>query len=405
MALNGAVSSSPELLLASAARAVRTAADFEGLVRPLLDALQAASGYESTYFTLIHWDDDEQEVKYVLNRGDLDLPEGLRVEWSDTLCRRALMGGPPVVEDAGVTYPDSEAARALGLKGYASAPVTMADGTTVGTLCGASTAVVADDPATRDLFAMFSLLIGQALAREQLLAHERERTHEAEERLRNRLESVAAAEHMLKTPLTVLSGWAKMFSRKGDALSDEQRAEGYQAIERSAATMRELVDRLLASTRDDFRLSENLHLQVIDVAPVLRRLVTAHQAHAAEQTWSSQIDTALIGRIDVASFEQLVSHVLDNAIKYAGPGAQVDIAASTDESGALTVTVADTGPGMPADLELFQPFSRSKAGERADSVGIGLHVVKALATAHGATVEYRGVEPHGTAVEFVFPGP
>lgn len=399
------MTSSPELLIASAASAVRNASDFESLVRPLLEALQAATGYQSTYFTLINWDDDEQEVKYVVNRGELDLPEGLRVEWGDTLCRRALLGGPPVVEDAGVTYPDSNAARELGLKGYASAPVTMADGTTVGTLCGASTAVVPDDPANRDLFAMFSVLISQALAREALLVRERTRSTEAEDRLRHRLESVAAAEHMLKTPLTVLSGWATMFSLKGDGLSTEQRAEGYEAIARSATTLRELVDRLLASTRDDFRLSEDLHMQVIDVAPMLRRLLAAHQQQAVGQIWSSQIDPTLIGRVDVACFEQVISHVMDNAIKYAGDGARVNLTASTDESGALTVTVTDTGPGMPADLELFQPFARSKQGERADSVGIGLHVVKSLSEAHGATVVYRGSEPHGTTVEFTFPGP
>jgi len=399
------VPTTSESLFAEAANAVRSAEDFESLVRPLLEALQAASGYESTYFTLIHWDEDRQEIKYSLNTGDLELPEGLQVEWGDTLCRRALLGGPPVVEDAGVTYADSGAARDLGIKGYASVPVTLAGGETVGTLCGASTARVADLPANRDLFAMFSVLIGQAYGREQALVAERSRTQAAEDRLRNRLESVAAAEHMLKTPLTVLQGWAKMFSRKGDSLTPAQRAEGIDAIGRSADSMRDLLDRLLAATRDDFRLGDNLHLQVLDIAPLLHRTTTAHDAAATKQTWTSDIAEGLFARIDVATFEQLVGHLMDNAIKYGGPGATVHVAARYAEDGSPQVTVADTGPGMPPDLELFKPFATTTANDRPDSVGIGLSVVKALADAHAASVTFTPNQPHGTVATVTLPKP
>jgi signal transduction histidine kinase len=392
-----------ESVFSEAASAVRNADDFEGLVRPLLEALQVASGYESTYFSLIDWDADRQEIKYSLNTGVLDLPEGLRVEWSDTLCRRALTGGPPVVEDASHTYADSDAARELGIKGYASVPVTLSDGETVGTLCGASTARVADNAGNRDLFAMFSVLIGQAYARERELDEERARAHAAEERLRNRLESVAAAEHMLKTPLTVLQGWARMFSRKGDELTAKQRAEGIEAIGRSADSMRELVDQLLASTRDDFRLGDDLHLQMVDIAPLLVQLTTAHSSAAAEQVWTSDITEGVFARVDVATFEQLISHLMDNAIKYGGPGATVHVIGHYANDGSPQVVVADTGPGMPEDLELFKPFARSTAPDRADSVGIGLSVVKALADAHSATVTLGRNEPHGAVATVTFP--
>jgi signal transduction histidine kinase len=65
--------------------------------------------------------------------------------------------------------------------------------------------------------------------------------------------------------------------------------------------------------------------------------------------------------------------------------------------------IADTGPGMPEDLELFQPFARSEGAERSDSSGIGLHVVKTLADAHHASIDYSANSPHGTIVTVRFP--
>jgi signal transduction histidine kinase len=389
--------------LGLAARHVDGSVEFDELVRPILDALQRASGYESTYLTLIHWDEDRQEILLSQNIGDLRIEEGLTVEWSDTLCRRALTGGPSIVEDAGITYPDSGAARDLGIAGYASVPVQTADGETVGTLCGASTRRVVIDQATQDLFTAFSVLIGAAMSRERELIAQRVRTSFAEDRLRTRLESIAAAEHMLKTPLTALQGWATVLERKGEALTVEQRQRGLQAIGQSVTTLRTLVDRLLAATKDDYRLDSGLHLRVFDLHHALQQIVTAHEAAARGQTWTSTIPEGLFARVDPAGFEQLVSHLLDNAIKYGGPQARVEVTAAIDADGAVTLVIADTGPGMPEDLELFQPFAQSADSERSDSSGIGLHVVKTLADAHHATIDYSANSPHGTVVTVRFP--
>lgn len=386
-----------------AARGIGGEVEFEELVRPILDALQRASGYDSTYLTLIHWDDDCQEILLSQNSGELRIEEGLTVEWSDTLCRRALIGGPSIVEDAGVTYPDSAAARELGIAGYASVPVQTSDGETVGTLCGASTRRVVIDQATQDLFTAFSVLIASAMSRERELVAQRARTSSAEDRLRTRLASIAAAEHMLKTPLTALQGWATMLERKGEELSVEQRQRGAQAIAQSVTTLRTLVDRLLAATRDDYRHDSGVHLRVFDLNPMLKQVTTAHEGAANGQAWTSSIPEGLFARVDLAGFEQLIGHLLENAIKYAGPLASVDVTATVGADCAVTIVIADTGPGMPEDLELFAPFARSEGAERSDSSGIGLHVVKTLADAHHASIEYSANSPHGTVVTLRFP--
>ena len=138
-----------------AAGLARTEA-LEVLVRRLLDLLGRITGIESTYLTRIDVAADVQEILYARNHGALEIPEGLEVEWSDTLCRRALDGGPACTADVAATYPDSAAAAELGIRTYVTVPVRDATGGTVGTLCGASTQAVDVD---RD-----GLLLMEALA-------------------------------------------------------------------------------------------------------------------------------------------------------------------------------------------------------------------------------------------------
>ena len=109
----------------------------EQLVRRLLELLGRVTGLESTYLTSIDWDGGLQKILYARNVGSLDIPEGLEVDWSDTLCRRALDGGPMCTSDVSGTYPDSVAARELGLSTYVTVPVRDPSGGVFGTVCGA----------------------------------------------------------------------------------------------------------------------------------------------------------------------------------------------------------------------------------------------------------------------------
>lgn len=110
----------------------------EALARRLLDLLGRVTGLESTYLTAIRWDEDVQEILYSRNVGEIEIPEGLRVPWSDTLCRRALEGGPRCVADVPSTYPDSDAARQLGITTYVTYAIRTEREGVVGTLCGVS---------------------------------------------------------------------------------------------------------------------------------------------------------------------------------------------------------------------------------------------------------------------------
>jgi diguanylate cyclase len=108
------------------------------LTRQLLVVLGRISGLESTYLTLVDFEQQVQQILYARNTGELEIPEGLQVDWTDTLCRRALDGGPACTSEVPKLYPDSGAARDLGIQTYITVPVVDSGGELFGTLCGAS---------------------------------------------------------------------------------------------------------------------------------------------------------------------------------------------------------------------------------------------------------------------------
>lgn len=164
----------PRDLVASLADSLVEARSLEGLVRPLLELLEAVTGLESTYMTTIDTAAGVQHVVYARNSQQLNIPEGLTVAWADTLCKRALESGQTYTDDVAGCWGDSEAAGALGIATYASTPIAGPDGSVAGTLCAASrTRQPLRDGAGRVL-RMFAHLIAQQMANERLVEQLRE---------------------------------------------------------------------------------------------------------------------------------------------------------------------------------------------------------------------------------------
>ncbi|HCW18502.1 MULTISPECIES: sensor domain-containing diguanylate cyclase [Achromobacter] len=166
-------------ILAGLSNSLPQARSIEQLTRPLLDMLGSVTGLESTYLTSIDLKADVQHVRFARNAGELQIPEGLSVPWSDTLCKRALDEGRMCTSDVSRSWPDSEAARQLGIQTYVSAPVRTDDGILLGTLCAASAKPHQITPQAEVVLKLFSNVIANFLQRELLM----EQLHAANVRL------------------------------------------------------------------------------------------------------------------------------------------------------------------------------------------------------------------------------
>lgn len=158
-----------EKLLSRVTQSLAGARTLEDLARPLLDVLETVSGLESTYLTRVDEAMGVQHVQFARNTRHLNIPEGLSVPWDDTLCKRALDEARPYTNDVANCWGDSQAAGALGIKTYASAPVRTSDGLLYGTLCGASAESQPCSEAAVHLLGLFSVLIAQFVERDRLL--------------------------------------------------------------------------------------------------------------------------------------------------------------------------------------------------------------------------------------------
>ncbi|MGY3856994.1 MULTISPECIES: diguanylate cyclase [Aeromonas] len=148
---------------------VTRARDLESLTRPLLEMLEAVTGLESTYLTEIDLGEERQHIRFARNVAELQIPEGLSVDWSDTLCRRAMNEGRLYTGNVADCWGDSDAAQELGIRTYLSSPVRTPSGSLYGTLCAASAKQKPCVPGSEQLIAFFAMLIAEHVEREQLL--------------------------------------------------------------------------------------------------------------------------------------------------------------------------------------------------------------------------------------------
>ncbi|WP_028222954.1 GGDEF domain-containing protein [Paraburkholderia oxyphila] len=150
-------------------RSPASAGDLETLVRPILEMLEALTGLESTYLTTIDFNREVQTVVYSRNSGKIDVPEGLQLPWSDTLCKRSLESGLHVVANVREIWGDSPTTARFGIRAFASVPVCTSNGTVVGTLCGISRYRRELGSRAHQALNAFAKLMSDCLRREQLL--------------------------------------------------------------------------------------------------------------------------------------------------------------------------------------------------------------------------------------------
>ncbi|HEX2915559.1 MAG TPA: ATP-binding protein [Chloroflexia bacterium] len=222
---------------------------------------------------------------------------------------------------------------------------------------------------------------------------------------RERFLSIAA--HELKTPVTSLRGFAQLLLRqlnKQQALDPERTRRALDSIDKQSEKLTRLVSRLLDLSRlETGRLV--LETEKVDLTELVEGVVTNIQASAAEHSLYLKSPAKVIARIDPLRFEQVVTNLIDNAIKYSPQGGNVWITLSLPEPDTLRMSVEDQGPGIdPAYRELiFKPFYQAKEGFRA-GLGLGLYVSQQIIELHHGKIETEFPAEGGSRFIVTLPG-
>jgi signal transduction histidine kinase len=213
----------------------------------------------------------------------------------------------------------------------------------------------------------------------------------------------ADASHEFRTPLTAISGNAKMLSDW--ALEDPEAArEGLKNIRTETDRLRKLAEALLTLARGDEGPSPRVERH--DLREVAAESVDAARAAAGGRVSIRYTPPshAVKAAFDRGQIRQVVSILLDNAVKYTPQGGKVTVRVGEEEVRAY-LEVSDTGIGIPEEeLPLvFERFHRADASRAEGGAGLGLSIALQIAEAHGGVIAAESAVGRGSTFTLVLP--
>ncbi len=287
--------------------------------------------------------------------------------------------------------------RALGLRSYLVVPLLVR-----GRVLGALTLATAESGRRFD---EFDLETARHLGRRAALAVDNARLYQqAREATRLREEVLAVVSHDLKNPLGAVQLSARALGGKlGGA--DPRLRRHLDIIERSAGRMEHLIADLLdVASIQAGRLA--IERREEPVGPLVDEALAIHAPLAADKGVTLRSEASPSGAIVHADHErmlQVLGNLLGNAIKFGGAGAQVVVRAER-RAGEVLFSVADTGPGIPADelSHIFEPYW-SAARHAKKGTGLGLYISRGIVEAHGGRIWAESTVGVGSAFHFTVP--
>jgi PAS domain S-box-containing protein len=210
---------------------------------------------------------------------------------------------------------------------------------------------------------------------------------------------LATTSHELRTPITVVQGFASTLASRWDKLSDADRRSAVQTIVDRAGALAKLVEQLLLGSRAG---AEQLAVSngPFDLAGLVRGAAAAFRPLSDQHTLTVDVPDQLPKAYgDATATDVIVGQLLENAFKYSPDGGNVTVRAKASGN-QIEVTVEDEGIGIPAaDRErVFERFVQGDTGDRRrfGGIGLGLYIVRQLARAQDGEVAAAGREGGGT---------
>jgi PAS domain S-box-containing protein len=210
---------------------------------------------------------------------------------------------------------------------------------------------------------------------------------------------LATTSHELRTPITVVQGFASTLASRWDKLADADRRSAVQTIAERAGSLARLVEQLLLGSRagaDQLQVSN----APFDLAGLLRGAALAFRPLSDLHTLEIDVPDGLPqAHGDPMATDIIIGQLLENAFKYSPEGGAVTVRARPDAD-AIEVSVLDEGIGIrPEDRDrVFERFVQGDAGDRRrfGGIGLGLYIVRQLAKAQGGEIAAEERDGGGT---------
>jgi len=248
-----------------------------------------------------------------------------------------------------------------------------------------------------------------------------------EESERAQHEFISLVSHEVRAPLTAIKGYAVLLQAYGSASAAEEAARVPGNAEIMSSTLQRAY---LTNIIEQTRYLEALMNDLLDISrihagrlvlrstivnvPLLCQRVTQSMQDRMEQHYPGRYmlrcampPTVPLLRVDPVRVQQVLTNLLDNAVKYSPGGGVIDVTVTLPAQGVVRITVRDNGLGIPAaqQSQLFKPFSRLHQVSAPDirGAGLGLYACRKLIEAMRGVIALSSREGEGTSVSVTLP--
>lgn len=207
------------------------------------------------------------------------------------------------------------------------------------------------------------------------------------------------ASHELRTPTAVILAQCAALDKAG--LSERDYKNGVAAIERQAQKMSRLINLLLNITRFEQGTAKP-SFERADLSELAEVVCREMSSVRDDVELSREIEPDIYAEIDVPLMSRLIENLIENAFKYGGGKVHVKLARDGED---ITLSVGDNGPGIPPEElpKIWQRFYRADKSRSSGGLGLGLSLVKQIASLHGARIEAESFIGRGSVFTLTMP--
>jgi signal transduction histidine kinase len=219
---------------------------------------------------------------------------------------------------------------------------------------------------------------------------------------------MANISHELRTPLSVVRTNTEATLLGGEEATKAELREALATTIEELDLMAKIIEFLMNFSNIENRLGR-LTFSTVDLVEVAKKSINLMQAAADEKNIALTFEGVESEPIpgNATALEELILNLLKNAIAYTPQGGSIRVSVMR-KSGTITLSVQDSGVGIPKEdvPKIFEAFYRGQnviGGPRKSALGIGLSIVREIATFHGATVSAKSAVGQGTLITVRFP--
>jgi signal transduction histidine kinase len=256
-----------------------------------------------------------------------------------------------------------------------------------------------------ELAGLLGRLVASAVQNIRAYGAERRTVEELRRLSALRADFVSLVSHELRTPMAAVIGAARTLQQRWRELSPEQRESFLELIAGETNRLADLIGDVLDTSRIEagtfsFRFAD------VDLGRLVDDAVATAQVGQDEVRLRADVRAPLPEiRGDGERLRQVLTNLIDNAIKYSPAGAEVEVRAY-QEDGRVRIDVTDSGPGIAKDDQklIFEKFGRvTGTGATRPGTGLGLFIARSIAEAHGGALDVHSAPEQGSTFTLELP--